>query len=123
MSACRFVPLPLTRTPITRGHLRSRSRSPAAKREPRKDAGSARTWKVRARPRTQRGDALQRPGEYELRGRGPPLNALDATDDQAVSRIRDDGAVADAEIEDATQLLFVDVAGEPLEDAWALPPV
>src|SRR5919204_3276392 len=50
-------------------HLPCRSCSPAAKRPPRKDAGSARSRRLRARLRTPRGGALQRPGECEMCGR------------------------------------------------------
>src|SRR5712691_3285372 len=44
--------------------------SPAAKSRPRKDAGSARSRRLRARLRTRRGRALQRPGECAGRGWG-----------------------------------------------------
>src|SRR6266511_1725073 len=52
------------------GHLPGRSRSPAVKTERRKDAGSARSRRLRARLRTPRGEGLQPSGGRELRGRG-----------------------------------------------------
>src|SRR5260221_8103654 len=41
--------------------------SPAAKSKHGKDAGSVRSWRLRARLRTRPGAALQRPGECETR--------------------------------------------------------
>src|SRR6187551_966901 len=58
---------------IPSGHLLHRSCSPAAKRRSRKDAGSARSRRLRARLRTRRERTLQRPGECEMGRRGPPL--------------------------------------------------
>src|SRR5262245_58301526 len=65
--------------------LRScRSWSLAAKREPGKDAGSVRSQRLRARPRTPHGDALQRAGGREVRewraaSRGDLLSLLAGT--------------------------------------------
>src|SRR5712691_8464212 len=67
------IPPGWTFWPIT-GHLSSESCSPAAKRPARKDAGSARSRRLRARLRTRRAGALQRPGECEAGGRGPSLS-------------------------------------------------
>ena len=47
-------------------HLLRRSRSPVARSERREDAGRVRSRRLRARPRTRRGDASQRRGGYEL---------------------------------------------------------
>jgi hypothetical protein len=47
-------------------HLANRSSAAAAKREKRKDAGSARSRRLRVRPRTQRFDALQRVAAHEM---------------------------------------------------------
>src|SRR6266511_3614523 len=44
----------------------SRSQPAVAKRKPRQDARSARIRRVRARPRTPRGDALQRAADREV---------------------------------------------------------
>src|SRR5436305_3142988 len=54
------------------GHLSSESCAPGVKRPARKDAGSVRSRRLRARLRTQRAGALQRPGVCEAGGRGPP---------------------------------------------------
>src|SRR5688572_26914484 len=54
-------------------HLSTRSCSPTAKRKPRKDAGSVRSRRLRARLRTPRGAALQPLGECEMGGRGSSL--------------------------------------------------
>src|SRR5712691_3282371 len=67
------IPPGWTFWPIS-GHLSSESCSPAAKRPARKDAGSARSRRLRARLRTRRAGALQRPGECEAGGRGPSLS-------------------------------------------------
>src|SRR5919198_527325 len=58
------------------GHLSWATCSPAAKRPPRKDANAYASQDhvtLRARLRTPRGGALQRPGEREARGTAPPL--------------------------------------------------
>src|SRR5919198_5216346 len=57
--------------------------SPTAKGKPRKDAGSVRIRRIRARPSTQRDAALQPPGEPAGRGEGvrrPLLGLLPAAD-------------------------------------------
>src|SRR5919202_959910 len=54
-------------------HLPIASRDAAAKRPPRKDAGSTRSRRLRARPRTPRGGALQRIAACEASGRGASL--------------------------------------------------
>src|ERR671937_3240943 len=54
-------------------HLPIESRDAAAKRSPRKDAGSARSRRLRVRLRTQRGGALQRAATCEASGRGASL--------------------------------------------------
>src|SRR5712692_1901158 len=64
------------------GHLRRRSRSLAAKSKRCKEAGCARSRRLRAHPRTRQRAALQRPSECEIRRRGPssrdqPLFFLD----------------------------------------------
>src|SRR5512133_1484339 len=59
----------------TSGHLAWASCSSAAKSRSGKDAGSARSRRLRARLRTPPERALQRPGECDARVRGPPLNA------------------------------------------------
>src|SRR4051794_37578231 len=72
-SSSRAPVLSATRTRVScwiTAHLPYESCSPAAKRPSRKDAGSVRTRRVRARLRTQRDGALQRPGECEACGGG-----------------------------------------------------
>src|SRR3954462_4051311 len=64
-----------TGTRIT-DHLGRRSRSPAAKTKRRKDAGSVRSRRLRARLRTPRGAGLQPPGECEMRARGSALKLV-----------------------------------------------
>src|SRR5688572_24109719 len=59
----------------TSAHLRCRSYAGTAKTKPRKDAGSARSWKLRARLRTPRGAGLQPPSACEMRRRGVPSNS------------------------------------------------
>ena len=54
-----------TRLPIEQTALAGRER------EPREDAASARSRRLRVRPRTRRGDALQRPSVCEMRGSEP----------------------------------------------------
>src|ERR671937_388840 len=54
-------------------HLPFASCAAAAKRPPRKDAGSARSRRLRARLRTPRGGALQRAAACEASGRGASL--------------------------------------------------
>src|SRR5438128_9268510 len=57
---------------IISGHTPRGSCSPAAKSEPRKDAGSVRSRRLRARLRTPRGDALQRARGRQRGERGTP---------------------------------------------------
>src|SRR3954471_14014978 len=71
------------RTGISR-HLSCRSGAGAAKSEHRKDAGSVRSRRLRARLRTPRGDALQRVRECEMDGRGLP-SSLCSLEDLAFS--------------------------------------
>src|SRR6266498_3849845 len=52
------------------GHLSWPACSAAAKTKPGKDAGSVRSRRLRARPRTPPGAGLQRPAECAGRGRG-----------------------------------------------------
>src|SRR6266516_6307445 len=56
---------------IIDGSSSSESCAVAVKRPPRKDAGSARSVQLRARLRTRRGGALQRPTVCEAGGEGP----------------------------------------------------
>src|SRR6266851_5425363 len=65
--------MPTCETCLFIGPLPFESCSPAAKRPSRKDAGSARSRRLRARLRTPRDGALQRPGECEAGGSGPSL--------------------------------------------------
>src|SRR5262249_51244200 len=58
-------------TVATSGHLRWRSCVLAAKSKRCKDAGSARSQRLRARPRTRQRAALQRPSACEIRRRRP----------------------------------------------------
>src|SRR5438094_7369344 len=62
-------------TELLNVHLPTRSCSRAAKSKPRKDAGSARSRRLRARLRTRRGAALQRARGRERGGRGTSLKA------------------------------------------------
>ena len=94
----------------------------------RRDAGGAR--------------AFERPGSLGARGDGDDGQAVveqrlevralprhehadhgptDPPDHDVVAGLREDGEVADPEVEDATQLVLVDVPGEPGEDGRPLP--
>src|SRR5712692_5145479 len=88
------IPPGWTFWPIS-GHLSSESCSPAAKRPARKDAGSARSQWLRARLRTRRDGALQRPGECEADRWGPTLDPPPLLRADTVVRLR--RHVADAE--------------------------
>ena len=52
-----------------------------------------------------------------------PITPIDPPDDQVAARLRDDGAEADPEVEDAAQLVLLDVTREPVEDRRPLPGV
>src|SRR5512134_2704499 len=78
----RARPLDWRRGGATSDHLPARSCSRTAKSERRKDAESVRSRRLRARPRTPRGDALQPSRECEMGGRRSPsgLGLLPAAD-------------------------------------------
>src|SRR6059058_4577629 len=80
-ATCVFVS-----TAMTSDHLAFGSCSRAAKRPHRKDAGSVRSRRLRARLRTRRGGALQRPRECESDGRGSP--SLPAVVSEGLVRLR-----------------------------------
>src|SRR5262249_55010296 len=84
------------------GHLPWGSCPPAAKSRSGKDAGSVRSWRLRARLRTRPDRALQRPGGCETRGRGPPSNTPPLLRPHAVVGLR--GDVLDAEDLEAGRL-------------------
>src|ERR671935_3274079 len=65
-------------------HLSTRRCSRAAKSKPRKNAGSVRSRRLRARLRTPRGAALQRSRECEMGGRGSPSGLGLLVDDLGV---------------------------------------
>src|SRR6266576_3469415 len=67
--------LPASAARIT-GRAPFESCSPAVKRPSRKDAGSARSRRLRVRLRTLRDGALQRPGECEADGVRPSLRVV-----------------------------------------------
>ena len=81
-------------------------------------------------PALVRGDRGDRQPRVEQRLEVRPL-AADEHADHAIRPItrspgsasRDDSAAADAEVEDAAQLVLLDVAGEPVEDRRPLPRV
>src|SRR5438105_12698849 len=74
------MPFPIRPRPIIpsciSGHLPTESWSLAAKTKRRKDAGSVRSQRLRARLRTRRGAGLQRARGREAGGRGPTSNVL-----------------------------------------------
>src|SRR5439155_2842585 len=67
------------------GHSPCRSRSMPAKSKQRKNAGSARSRRLRARLRTRRCAALQPRSECEMGKRGPPLDLRPLEDLDAVA--------------------------------------
>src|SRR6266540_764795 len=86
-----------------------RSCSLAAKSKPGKDAGSARSRRLRARLRTPPGAALQRAREREMRG-GPPslLRGLHDLDEAPALRLRERSRLDDADdVADVRAVLLV----------------
>src|SRR5581483_12342022 len=73
------------------------------------------------RPRRPAGRRPSAPaGSFPLPRRARRSRALDPPDHET-DRLRHDGAVADPEVEDAAQLVLVDVPLEPAEDGRPLP--
>src|SRR5438552_10349565 len=86
------IPLPIRPRPIipssTCDHLPTESCFLAAKTKPRKDAGSVRSRRLRARLRTPRGAGLQPARKCEAGGRGSPLKVLQSdARDAAAARL------------------------------------
>src|SRR6266566_3669601 len=72
------------------GHLRAARARWAPKSKRCKDAGSVRSRRLRARPRTRQRAALQASSECEMRARWPPLDAPPLPRPDAVMRLRGD---------------------------------
>src|SRR6184192_3858049 len=80
------------------GVLSCSSCTPAVKSRARKDAGSGRSRRLRARLRTRREGALQRPGECEMGRRGPSSNELQRRPPAALGLEDPQQDVADGEV-------------------------